>query len=166
MGGFYQGKNLSSVLSAFQVLPADERGFLLVTGLPRPSKPAEMALAALARSIPAVTLNGSPSRDALFRLIQGSKAVIYPTLGEGFGLPILETYFLKTRCVVADLPVFRELAKEFPHAECTWSADRERNAEVLGNILSQPKPRWTHRPVDHILGEDWARKTLFMAQNP
>jgi glycosyltransferase involved in cell wall biosynthesis len=166
VGGFDQRKNLSSVLSAFQALPADERGSLLVTGLPRPSKPGEMALSALARSIPGVTLTGSPSREALFRLIQGSKAVIYPTLGEGFGLPILETYFLKTRCVVADLTVFRELQKEFPHVERNWSAKRERNAEILGKIFSEPKASWPHPPVDHISGEDWAREILLMAQNP
>lgn len=43
-------------------------------------------------------------------LLAGAQALLFPSLAEGFGLPLLEAAALGTPLIVSDLPVFRELA--------------------------------------------------------
>ncbi len=49
-----------------------------------------------------------PDKDVV-RLISGSKALVQPSLHEGFGMPPLEAMVGKTLAVVSDIPVLREV---------------------------------------------------------
>ena len=44
----------------------------------------------------------------------GARALLLPTLAEGFGLPMLEALALKTPVVASDLPCFREIGQGIP----------------------------------------------------
>ena len=44
------------------------------------------------------------------RLLRASKALLFPSFIEGLGLPLLEAAALDVPCIVADIPVFREIA--------------------------------------------------------
>ena len=46
----------------------------------------------------------------LNRLYRTSKCLVYPSLYEGFGLPILEAFTAGTPVIASDIPVFREIA--------------------------------------------------------
>jgi glycogen synthase len=46
------------------------------------------------------------------KIYSHSSAVIIASVGEGFGLPIIEVALHRTSRILRDLPVFREIAKE------------------------------------------------------
>ncbi|GBQ29264.1 glycosyltransferase [Gluconacetobacter sacchari DSM 12717] len=47
-------------------------------------------------------------------LIGGARALLFPSFAEGFGLPLLEVLAMGIPCLCSDLPVFREIAGDFP----------------------------------------------------
>jgi glycosyltransferase involved in cell wall biosynthesis len=51
---------------------------------------------------------------AVVSLVQGARALLFPSLAEGFGLPPLEAAGLGTPVVASDLPVVREVCGDFP----------------------------------------------------
>ncbi|MCW3083018.1 MAG: glycosyltransferase [Bacteroidetes bacterium] len=58
-------------------------------------------------------LNDVKNIDYLF-LLKNAKALIYPSLYEGFGIPILESLCLGTPVIASDLEVFRESFGDLP----------------------------------------------------
>lgn len=51
----------------------------------------------------------SPSDDLLNSLYQQCSAFLFPSIHEGFGLPLLEALLEQKVCVASDIPVFREI---------------------------------------------------------
>jgi glycosyltransferase involved in cell wall biosynthesis len=51
------------------------------------------------------------TRDELRALFASARAFVFPTLAEGFGLPVLEAFAAGTRVIASDLPALRELAE-------------------------------------------------------
>ncbi len=51
---------------------------------------------------------------AVVTLLQGARALLFPSLAEGFGLPPLEAAALGTPVIASDLPVLREVCGDFP----------------------------------------------------
>jgi glycosyltransferase involved in cell wall biosynthesis len=51
-----------------------------------------------------------PSTSELRALYSLARAFVYPSMGEGFGLPLLEAMACGTPVVASDIPVFREVA--------------------------------------------------------
>jgi hypothetical protein len=52
---------------------------------------------------------GRLSDDELDVLLRGSMFLIYMSLYEGFGLPIIEALMRNVTCLISDIPVFKEL---------------------------------------------------------
>ncbi|KJD34111.1 hypothetical protein PK35_05115 [Tamlana nanhaiensis] len=52
------------------------------------------------------------SDDDLLNYYENAELFVYPSLYEGFGIPIIEAMSLKTQCAISDIPVFRELFKD------------------------------------------------------
>ena len=50
----------------------------------------------------------------LLGLLRGAEALLFPTLAEGYGLPLVEALALGTPVIASDLPVFREIAGDLP----------------------------------------------------
>jgi glycosyltransferase involved in cell wall biosynthesis len=46
-------------------------------------------------------------------LISGATALVNFSLEEGFGLPLLEAMACETRCLVSDIPPFKEICGDF-----------------------------------------------------
>lgn len=59
-----------------------------------------------------VTFVSSISFTQLKELYSNAKALIYPSLDEGFGIPPLEAFASYTPVIVSDIPVFREILKD------------------------------------------------------
>jgi len=51
---------------------------------------------------------------AVWALLDGATGLLFPTLGEGFGLPAAEAATLGVPVICNDLPVFREVLGEYP----------------------------------------------------
>jgi glycosyltransferase involved in cell wall biosynthesis len=52
--------------------------------------------------------------EALVDHLCGARALLFPSLAEGYGLPLVESLRLGVPVIASDLPVFRELAGEVP----------------------------------------------------
>lgn len=57
---------------------------------------------------------GFISDDELNQKLSTSKILVQPSLYEGFGLPPLQALFCKTNVILSDIPVFKEIYKDFP----------------------------------------------------
>ena len=50
--------------------------------------------------------------DCLYKMANG---LVFPSLNEGFGLPLVEAMHYGVPVIASDLPVFHEIAKEYPY---------------------------------------------------
>jgi len=91
----------------------------------------------------------------LGRLYANARAVVFPTIAEGCGLPLLEALWRGVPCVCSDLPVLREnadgggclVAKVNDVGD--WSAqlravltDEAENRRLQTEAMARPLPRW------------------------
>ncbi|MDR1997423.1 MAG: glycosyltransferase family 4 protein [Candidatus Margulisbacteria bacterium] len=63
---------------------------------------------------PNIVFTGFVSEQKLLELLGQAKALIQPSLYEGFGLPPLEALWLKTPVILSDIPVFKEIYADLP----------------------------------------------------
>jgi len=100
-------KNFERLLTAWARIPAAERPKLVITGShgDDPLRPIvrELGLAA------DVELLGWVSEAELAALYQGASAYVFPTLFEGFGLPVLEAMARGCPVIGSDIPVLHEV---------------------------------------------------------
>ncbi len=54
------------------------------------------------------------SDDELGNLLHHAQAMLFPSLVEGYGMPIVEALMVGTPVIASDLPVFHEIAGEIP----------------------------------------------------
>ena len=112
VGNHKPHKNVEGLLKAYQILVHDGRGetppLVLVGGF--------SADGVLARRAAAMGLGGRVrclghvERGELAALFRGALLFLYPTLYEGFGLPVLEAMACGVPVVAGDIPAVREVA--------------------------------------------------------
>ena len=110
LGHLEHRKGVDVLLDAYRLYR--ERGGK--RGLVLAGKPHDGTLAPLlqkARSFPGLTLTGYVSQAERERLLRCCHALVFPSRGEGLGLPLLEALACHTPVLASDLPVFRELAE-------------------------------------------------------
>ena len=84
--------------------------------------------------------------DCLYRMAKG---LVFPSFNEGFGLPLVEGMYYGIPVIASDLPVFHEIAKEFPYYFRTGdSVDlarviKEHFYEILPHPKERSSPRWS-----------------------
>ena len=112
-GGVDPRKNVHRLLEAFSLLrlSGDNRQ-LLVTGL---NSEILTPLISAYRLEESVTLTGYLSDADVRALIRRAGALVYPSLMEGFGLPVIEALSSGTPVVCGPLPSLIELAGDLPH---------------------------------------------------
>ncbi len=54
------------------------------------------------------------SDGAIAALLEGAAGALYPSVAEGFGLPVVEAAAMGVPVICADLPVYREILKDLP----------------------------------------------------
>ena len=57
---------------------------------------------------------GWVDNDRLCQLIAKSKALVLPSMYEGFGIPPMEAMYLGTKAIVSDIPILKEIYSDFP----------------------------------------------------
>ncbi len=107
-------KNFSAVLEAFAQLPDDLRASLQVIGLGRPRATAEttspMTLAEQLGIGDRLVLPGDASLEDLVALYCGAEAFLYPSIYEGFGMPVLEAMACGCPVITSDRSSLPEVA--------------------------------------------------------
>ncbi|KAG9611651.1 hypothetical protein KCV01_g2388, partial [Aureobasidium melanogenum] len=94
--------------------------------------------------------------DMLDTIYARSDALLAPSLGEGFGLPLIEAAQRGKPVIARDLPVFREVADDYP---TYFTGDTpERLAETLDGWLKAPT-----RSVAERAWPDWATSAAMLA---
>jgi glycosyltransferase involved in cell wall biosynthesis len=103
-------KNLARLIGALASVPAGERPLLVLPGY---ATPYEAELRAHAASLGAeddVRFLGWVSSEELEGLYGAAAGFVFPTLAEGFGLPVLEAMARGVAVACSDIPVLREVA--------------------------------------------------------
>ncbi|MFA6136897.1 MAG: glycosyltransferase family 1 protein [Sulfurimonas sp.] len=87
--------------------------------------------------------------NSLVYAYQNSKALIFASYAEGFGLPIIESFYYKLPVLVSDTPIHREIAKE--NASYFDLLDTH---SLLSIIKNQ-----NIKPVNDFIWQDWHQST-------
>jgi len=61
-----------------------------------------------------IKLTGFISDEELMDVLSSASLLVHPSLYEGFGLPPLEALVLGTSALISDIPVFKEIYKDYP----------------------------------------------------
>lgn len=108
VGGRWHYKNFSVLLDAMPALHRRYKIHLVVAGSPwNPSEAIEIPRHPAAAMTTLVTF---PDDSVLRTLYNRAHAFVFPSLQEGFGIPLLEAMACGTVVVAADTEVFREVA--------------------------------------------------------
>jgi len=100
--------------------------------------PIERGLKLAAKREPRLQYHAAAGDARLRQLYAGARAVVFPTIAEGCGLPLLEAMWRGVPCLCSDLPVLREIADD---GGCLVARvdDRADWAEKIRSLLSEEK---------------------------
>lgn len=110
VGNIKKHKGLKTLIEAFSM--AQERGLatkLLIVGNSENFRTSDNAVAGIINNNPNIEFTGWVTNEKLVQLIAEAKALIQPSLYEGFGIPPLEALYLGTNVILSDIPVFKEI---------------------------------------------------------
>ena len=128
-------KNFSTLLAALALLPEQTRPQLVITGShgadPLTALVAELGLRQW------VSLRGWLAPAELDALYAESTLFVFPTLFEGFGLPVLEAMSHGCPVLCSDIPVLHEVAGNA--AVYVDAQNAARLADSIGALLSSPE---------------------------
>ncbi|MBI2814951.1 MAG: glycosyltransferase family 4 protein [Opitutae bacterium] len=151
-------KNQAFLLDVAEALWRDGVDFELhIVGRVNPhfGKPIAERMGKLQKREPRLRFHPAASDDELSRLYARARAVVFPTLAEGCGLPLLEALWRGVPCVGSDLPVLREitddggclLARVSDAAD--WAAklrtvltDEAKTRRLQAAAMARSLPRW------------------------
>ena len=105
-------KNFSTLLRAFAAVAGETGGSLVVAGGRPELETHEIELLIAHRLEDRVVLLPGVSDDALRVAYAGAAAFVFPSLAEGFGLPVIEAMGCGCPVIASDIAVFREVAGE------------------------------------------------------
>ena len=108
IGLSYPYKNLPTLIDAWSLLGPDPPLELVAAGRELPRFPRVERLAA-ERSANHVTVLGPVDEAELLWLYRNATLLVFPSLYEGFGFPLVEAFAHGLPAVVSDIPVMREL---------------------------------------------------------
>lgn len=165
--GLDRRKNLPALAEAVRRMPAGDRPTLVLVG-GRPWDPdgrdrvGEALEAVPAGSLGRVVLTGYVADTTKAALLGGADALVYPSLYEGFGLPVLEAMACGTPVIASDVAALPELV----HGAGVLIdlADPDELAEHIGTILADDELRGRLRAagIERASGYTWdetARRT-------
>lgn len=152
-------KNQTFLLDVAEALWRDRLDFELhVVGRENPhfGAPIVARMKALQKREARFRYHAAAGDTQLARLYASARAVAFPTIAEGNGLPILEALWRGVPCVCSDLPVLRENADSggcllaSVNDAADWSAklrtvltDVETNKRLQREAMGRPLPRWS-----------------------
>lgn len=100
VGNFYPHKNVDNLIKAFSQVKTDAK--LILIG------PDDYFSKKLKLKKNIFLIKNPPLSDLVF-YYKNARAVIHPSLSEGFGLPLVEAAYFKTPIITSNIRVFKEL---------------------------------------------------------
>lgn len=145
-------KNIPVVLKALGILKRSDPELYKATTLVLTGNPHRAELVVrddIAREdvTDRVVLAGYLPEDELAWLYERAAALIFPSVYEGFGLPVLEMMTVGRPVIISDIPVFHEIsgghALFFPptdaEALCRWMVDVMQRPESVSSLVRSAK---------------------------
>jgi glycosyltransferase involved in cell wall biosynthesis len=156
-------KNVAALIRAFGMMPQHQRHRLVLVGVAGRGEPeVRDALHGSSANDRVIRLSGLPRPD-LVALYQGARVFAFPSLYEGFGLPVLEAMAARVPVVAVRRAPMTEVGGEaIAYADGT----PEDLARVLSGVLALDDPArqaWVERAALRAAGFTWdktARATL------
>ena len=106
VGNAYPHKNLSTLLKAFSLIK--DKGFKLVIVAKHNAYLAKL-LQELSRSRSGIIVLSGLTDQELVQVYRNARALVTPSLMEGYGLPGLEALMVGTPVIASNIPVYREV---------------------------------------------------------
>jgi glycosyltransferase involved in cell wall biosynthesis len=162
VGGIESRKNLEALVGAFGRVAADQDGSLVLAGGTVPwdrdaATRVETAIERLPASIrPRVVRTGYVERPQKAALLAAATVLAYPSLAEGFGLPILEGFAAGVPVLTSDASSMPEVAGD---AALLVTPREDSIAEGLGRLLADAQLRegLVARGADRARSFTWER---------
>ena len=136
VGNIKKHKGLKTLIEAFS--KAQTRGLtskLVIVGSDEKLRTIDSWLSYAINNVKGIEFTGWVTKEKLLQLVSQAKALVQPSLYEGFGIPPLEAICLGTDVIMSDIPVFKELYHEIP--DCFFKVG---NAADLAEKLLLFKP--------------------------
>ena len=137
VGTLQPRKNLDALISAYEALPPrirENRQLVLVGKYGWGADALVARLDSLKRKRRVVWLDYVDEQD-LHAIYCGAGMFVYPSLAEGFGLPVVEALAVGLPVIASDLPALREVARE--HARFVTPHRAEEIAEAIAGEREQ-----------------------------
>jgi glycosyltransferase involved in cell wall biosynthesis len=147
-------KNFKTLLSAYAAWPRRNEISLIVVGNPwSKEEQEEISTSGLESNI----LGRSGVTDEeLCALYNQALAFVYPSLAEGFGIPLLEAMACGCQIVASRIPAFIEVARDVPHFFDPLNKD-----ELIAALEAACFSEKTNSRSDDILAQySWDRNAL------
>ncbi len=111
VGNFYPHKNIERLLQAFRLaMPADYR-LILIGPADYFANRVKQLIKQTQLENRVVVFHPQSTADILF-FYRRAKALIHPSLSEGFGLPVVEACYFKLPVIASSIPVFKEILED------------------------------------------------------
>jgi glycosyltransferase involved in cell wall biosynthesis len=153
---FWPHKNHGRLLAAVALVPRSEPGFRLVLCGALDDARARLEGVVAGRGLSeAVRVLPYVSDEDVTALIQGARFLAFPSLFEGFGIPVLEALHLGTPVTCSELPALREVAGE---AALYFDPNDDTSlADALEILWKSPETRGRLAASGHARAERFAR---------
>ena len=135
----YPHKNLDRLARAFGLMEERTSCSLVIVGLPRRGEPVLQSECRALRDPKRILRLDRVSRQALRVLYQSAELLAFPTLFEGFGLPVIEAMASGTPVACSRIPCLREVAGDA--AEFFNPRDEREISNVILRLLEDPLRR-------------------------
>ena len=139
-------KNFSVVLKALKMVPECS---LIIVGYPL-SSTEEMLVKDLGVKERIKVVDASD--DELKELYSSSSALIFPSLMEGFGLPVIEAFAANCPVICSDIPVFHEVG-----GDAALYFDPDSPAALASAMKENMKHRFTENIAKQCAEFSWAK---------
>lgn len=149
--GIRPRKNTENIIKAFDLARAGKNLKLVLVGTPANIKLEETR---------GIRITGSVSDEEMAALYTGASALVYPSLYEGFGLPILDSFNCKIPVVTSNISSMPEVAGDAAILVDPYSVDSIK--EGILKALSQKKT-WVKKGKERVKAFSWkktAQETL------
>ncbi len=145
VGGLYPLKNQIQVIRVLPVVQDLVSGYIVTLDLfgDGPQRN-EMQEFCAANGIQGVTFHGRQSQDVVFDAITNSDLLVFPSIEEGFGIPIIEAYRCGTPVVIfGDLDSAVDV---FNEDCCLFPSDRSDSALINAIVMALNK-KWNKEKI-------------------
>lgn len=115
VGNVKPHKGLKTLITAFaEARKEGLKSKLLIVGNAEKFRTVDKTIYNLVADEDSISFTGWVSDEELTKYISRAKALILPSLYEGFGIPPMEAIYLGTSAIVSDIPVLKEIYQDLP----------------------------------------------------